>query len=216
VSTEAGELQAVHGGPLRVWTNKELAIVARQVCKKCNNGWMSDLESRAKPVLTPLVQGASGYLDASDQATIAAWGAKTALALHLTTPEKVAPVEHYREIASTGLPPKQTLVWLAAHDARAIDAYHRSHVLSFDGATMRVAGYATTIAISRVVIQVVGYVATDRLEVVKGGRWRGATIRIRPPSGIVSWPPRDVFDQAALAAFADSVITAGDHAVEVA
>jgi hypothetical protein len=47
--------QAVHGGPLRVWTNKELAIVARQVCKKCNNGWMSDLENRAKPVLTRIM-----------------------------------------------------------------------------------------------------------------------------------------------------------------
>jgi hypothetical protein len=65
------------------------------------------------------------------------------------------------------------------------------------------------------VIQVVGYVAADRLEVVKGGRWGEATIRVRPPSGIVSWPPHDVLDQAALAAFADSVITAGDHAVKL-
>jgi hypothetical protein len=46
------------GGRIREWTSVKIDWKARVVCKSCNNGWMSNLESQhAKPVLTPLIIG---------------------------------------------------------------------------------------------------------------------------------------------------------------
>lgn len=47
----------------------------RVVCGSCNSGWMSGLQSRAIPVLTPLFDGRFWHLDANVQTTIAAWAA---------------------------------------------------------------------------------------------------------------------------------------------
>lgn len=46
-------------------------------CRKCNNGWMSDLEGLAKPILLPLVDGKPVQILGIDQAIIAAWMLKT-------------------------------------------------------------------------------------------------------------------------------------------
>jgi hypothetical protein len=48
---------------------------ARVVCKTCNHGWMSDLESPAKRLLPSmmLAPGQALSLTATDQATLAAW-----------------------------------------------------------------------------------------------------------------------------------------------
>ena len=36
----------------------------RKVCKSCNSGWMSRLETAAKPVLTPIIRGKNATLSA--------------------------------------------------------------------------------------------------------------------------------------------------------
>lgn len=52
-----------------------------KVCKLCNNGWMSDLESQIKPVLAPLINGTSSRIAAADRRLLALWATKTAIAL---------------------------------------------------------------------------------------------------------------------------------------
>jgi len=47
----------------------------RVVCGSCNSGWMSDLQNRAIPVLTPLFEGRFENLDVAAQTTLAAWSA---------------------------------------------------------------------------------------------------------------------------------------------
>src|SRR5688572_30048282 len=53
------------GAPFKA---SELNHKARIVCASCNSGWMSELETHAKPVLQPLLLGRSVNLDAMDQA----------------------------------------------------------------------------------------------------------------------------------------------------
>ena len=52
----------------------------KNVCASCNNGWMSRLESRAKPVLLGLMNQQSSLLQLSldDRTAISAWAIKTA------------------------------------------------------------------------------------------------------------------------------------------
>lgn len=59
----------------------------RDVCSHCNNGWMSNLESAARRVLTPFILGNPGSISKEDTAAIAAWVQKTALVGMLVSSE---------------------------------------------------------------------------------------------------------------------------------
>ena len=48
-------------------------------CKNCNNGWMSQLEQAACPLLLPMIQGEYTKLTTAEQAVVASWVTKTAL-----------------------------------------------------------------------------------------------------------------------------------------
>lgn len=43
------------------------------VCPSCNNGWMSDIEHTAKPVLMPMMNGVGTILDPHEQRIVASW-----------------------------------------------------------------------------------------------------------------------------------------------
>lgn len=92
----------------------------RVVCKTCNNGWMSLLEERTKPLLKPLIAGQDAVLDANAQKTLATWAAKTAItAEHLKPrPGMIRPNE-CRWIKDNLAPPEGCHVWVAAYDGHA-------------------------------------------------------------------------------------------------
>jgi hypothetical protein len=49
------------------------------VDQACNNGWMRDLENKAKPILTPLIQGQPALLSQNDQRVVAGWAVLKAI-----------------------------------------------------------------------------------------------------------------------------------------
>jgi hypothetical protein len=63
----------VRGPILRQWEADTFDIVARKVCRRCNEGWMNDLERAVRPHLVPLLQGRRWVLDAPAQRIMAAW-----------------------------------------------------------------------------------------------------------------------------------------------
>jgi hypothetical protein len=60
--------QKIRNKPGNAWTKK-----IRVVCEACNNGWMSELETAAKPLLTPLILGRSSTITESAVSIIAQW-----------------------------------------------------------------------------------------------------------------------------------------------
>src|SRR5579875_2796011 len=52
-------------------------MVVRDFCGRCNNGWMSELETSVEPILGPMLQGARRAITATDQHTLATWATKT-------------------------------------------------------------------------------------------------------------------------------------------
>jgi hypothetical protein len=62
----------------RTWTNKSGEVTVRSICRPCNNGWMSRLECRCKPVLELLIYGHSPQLDSRALEDLALWAVKTA------------------------------------------------------------------------------------------------------------------------------------------
>src|SRR5271170_2899127 len=77
----------------------------KRVCRPCNNGWMSDLETAAKPILLTLIRG-SGTVDAlaeEERLILAKWAGKTAI------------IESYSVGAESPVDP-QLLRWMRDRD----------------------------------------------------------------------------------------------------
>ena len=73
-----------NGIPIRVPTIRRRQGQAsskkvRTVCENCNNGWLSALEERTKPLLRRMVCGKPHRLNDLDQRMLATWVAKTAM-----------------------------------------------------------------------------------------------------------------------------------------
>src|SRR4051812_48809340 len=67
------------GEVIRQWTKDEPDFKVKRVCGDCNHGWMNDLENRARPVLTSLIQGRGRTIYVDSQRHIATWAVKTAM-----------------------------------------------------------------------------------------------------------------------------------------
>ena len=65
--------------------NKDLSFHAewkvRSVCDACNHGWMSRMEATISPIIGPLIDDKSQFIDAPQQWSISAWAVKTAMVL---------------------------------------------------------------------------------------------------------------------------------------
>lgn len=84
-------------GPLKIWRGPDAtpdtwggpnaAIKVRHVCKSCNNGWMSGLETANKSILGALVTDFALPLEKETQELIALWVTKTAMVFECLNPK---------------------------------------------------------------------------------------------------------------------------------
>ncbi|HXQ58445.1 MAG TPA: hypothetical protein VN799_00055 [Acidimicrobiales bacterium] len=85
------------------------------VCHACNTGWMSKLEARAEPVLTPMVSGEPVTLDRDQQVLVATWATKTAMVFEPTLTNLDPFTEEQCSIVRTqDHPPGSTVIYLGA------------------------------------------------------------------------------------------------------
>ena len=95
-------------------------VKVRAVCaEKCNNGWMSRLEARAKPVLTKLISGSACRLTTNDQELIAAWISMKVLVLEFgTSVGPISSAENRTRVMTHAVPPPRWHIWIAMHEAK--------------------------------------------------------------------------------------------------
>ena len=91
------------------WSAKPFTTTVRMVCAKCNNGWLSELEGAAKPIIAPLIRGEARCLPYEDQALIAAWTCKTALVSLLMSSDEA-------RAGGYGVPPPEYTALYAQRD----------------------------------------------------------------------------------------------------
>lgn len=96
----------------------------REVCRECNNGWMSGLETSVKPLLNRLWSSGYAYgrtaLGIDEAATVGTWATKTAWIRERVSDEVVtATREMRRYLMDHQLPPEFTRVWVARHQGRS-------------------------------------------------------------------------------------------------
>ena len=93
-------------------------LMVRTVCKECNHGWMNLLEQANIPLLGPLIDDNSRFIDTPQQTTIAAWAVKTAMVLDSATARASTSSMFYTQEERTALwassaIPSRTTVTLA-------------------------------------------------------------------------------------------------------
>lgn len=87
------------------------------VCKACNNGWMSRLQERTKPILVPLLKGEWAPLTKQDQKTLAAWATMFTMVLEFADPNTlVTPPEQRDQFRLTQEPPQGWAVWVGDYE----------------------------------------------------------------------------------------------------
>jgi hypothetical protein len=197
-------------GPLnkvpRQWSAKPFKTTVKLVCAACNNGWLSTLESTAKPVLAPLIRGEFRRLPYDDQTLIAAWTCKTALVSLLAAAEKnkpgVPPSEYTTlyDQRDRMEPPPYSQYWIGTFtgDRSAASIWVTPFVIEAIGARSSPdipADYAMTLVLGRLLVQGVRFTQpTLQVELVTERGFLG----IWPPADTFPWPATGQADDATL------------------
>lgn len=169
-------------------------IEVRRVCKGCNEGWMSNIESRVAPILRPFILGDAGELDHAEQLLAAAWVVKTAMVGEWTVPSVHAISQNDRDyVYNHRKPPPLTHIWLAAWSkAEEPPLSFETHQFGFlpDGKTaLPRRGYLATFFIGHLGCQVLGHPFGSVN--VDDGNFGPAVVQIWPVAAeSVRWPPR--------------------------
>jgi hypothetical protein len=189
-----GRMEAQRGQAPRSWLLVRAGLKVRSVCSACNNGWMSDLETRAKPVIEPLLDDTTVVLDAARQATIGVWAVKNAMVFDaLRSNRRWAFTDQERNcVRQSLLPPTTTTVWIAK-----VVEHSGAYCSVSDLFADRMQASVTTMAFGPLAVQVArmklpdtslraGIITAD----MRSGPWDQATIRVWPNwPDPVSWPP---------------------------
>lgn len=175
----------------RTWTKDVIDFKAKVVCQqRCNGGWMSQLERRARPVLAPMIRGRRSTLYPDAAETIAYWTLKTALMVNLAQePDfSCAPKTSYAQLYSTKGVLPNTFVWLGACDFGA-GAHARPRVTEpIDGDPNHL-GFACTLAVGHLVIEIIRIPVENGKTLQIGGQLAPALRRLWPYTNVIVWPP---------------------------
>lgn len=174
---------------IRQWPSKNVPERSvRVACGPCNSGWMSQLETRCKSVLTPMILGRGKDLIPADQEAVSLWATKTAMVAQFLHPDRrCIPDEHYHDLFRSRQPRPDASIYLAHQypDSARLVRYDAGGFARPHGP-----GYVVTLALGELIIQVFTHVRFAHL----GYRLQPSDDtylrRIWPKAdATVTWPP---------------------------
>jgi hypothetical protein len=192
----SGAVHNIHG---RSWSKARFDLTVKHVCGTCNHGWMSQMESDARPHVSPLIHGLGGLpRDADDQRLVASYCFLKALSLELGRPkdeQATYPPGLYRGLKEYRHPPylgcsiaigaretsvetEPTYIWLKSLGQR----------YDTDGPPATTTdGYRTYLLLGHLVLDVAGVFVAAQAVIDHGDRM----VKIWPdqPGDTVQWPP---------------------------
>lgn len=136
-------------------------FTAKCVCGECNGGWMSNIESAAIPIMTPMIQGEAVQLDRNAQDIVARWLGLKAIVQDFSHAEAARDQEWIAYYFKHRQPPMTWHIRLGRYDGErqaffgggALDASIRHALSPF---TWNRPGLIFTISIGHFVGQVIG------------------------------------------------------------
>jgi len=199
--TEKGRVEAQRGrqAPYN-WSPASAKLQVKFVCTSCNNGWMSRLEVRVKPIVEDLLGDRSVTLNRDGQTSVVVWAVKNAMVFEALRQQEVPWFFTYSErkaLRDSLRLPLQTSVWIA----KCVDQVGPYCSASDLGSVAEISGdqvraYVTTMGFGSLAIQVLNGKLSGSIpqgSVITGdfrpGPWDQVTIQIWPvQSERVAWP----------------------------
>jgi hypothetical protein len=200
------ERSIMHGpqaGTVNAWPAAEITgHTLRAVCKSCNNGWMSQLEAQARPLIEPMIKGYNASLTTEQQITIATWAAmKAAVFEYVWTDIPVLTAADREVIMTQNRPPASVQVRLAAVESKGYPLRALGRGYEVRGPDNK--AICLTVTIGCLVVQVFGGPGAGTHGLRTASKTGVDFIGIFPPQlRTVQWPPARALDDATLLTFA--------------
>ncbi len=188
-------------------------VTSNKACRRCNNEWMSRLESAAKPILKPLMEGKPTVLTQNEQLIIARWFIKTSIMYELSQ-RKREPCfftgKECQELFKSLSVPLHTAMFLARYNGtragRIVDAQVSLEARGASGSEMH-DGYSITLAIKQLALQLFTFRWPKKLDfrqlaIPDTHNWAGAVLPFWPIPADLSWPPTLFLDDQGFELFA--------------
>jgi len=181
------------------WPTRKPTLRVKRLCKDCNNGWMSRLETVAKPLFESILDQQPVAIDPSAQLILARWAAKTAMVLDTIDSNRTWFYDETERLlmCETQIIPQRTSVWIA----KCVDhpnIYSAAKDLWASPNNADVHAFATTMGFGSLALQVVSIRVPAKIPAnvavtydVTGGPWDQTLVQVWPASqNALSWPPK--------------------------
>jgi len=198
--TPAGRIEAERGRlGTQFWQAVKPELRVKFVCANCNNGWMSQLEDRVKPIIEALYNKETVTLDSNDQITLAVWSLKNAMVFESLRPNRLwffVEAER-RELMDTLKPIHHITVWIAKCVEPLTAFCVASDLTGVAGVSGdQVKANVTTMCFGPLTIQVFSIKLPNTIPLdttitadLRPGPWDNVTLQIWPPQQEqVIWP----------------------------
>jgi len=194
-------ITAVFGNSSPVEIRGDIEI--RCVCRGCNGGWMSDLETKVKPLLSAMIHDISITLSLDDQSAVALWSAKTAMVLQATINKhgkRFYTREECERLRSHSVIPSRSMIWLGRFSSTGLFSSGTNLWLNNNLGGETCDGQVATFAADHLIFQVL----TIRIRnddgkpmrtICREGPWDGSLLGIYPVNQVVTWPPHLSFNE---------------------
>jgi hypothetical protein len=196
--TGTGEIRS-DDGRIDTYTRAPFTDKIKRFCEPCNSVWMSGMEGRVKPFLTPMMTG--GFpksLTPAMQLALANWAVKSALVLNYQRPQmRPVPDSEYPAFRSSVQPLPRQLVWIGHRDPRTDNLVVRSVIGKTPdprdySESNEGWGYLCTFSVGFVVLQVFGHNMPLTLNLEFADDHPRVMKQIWPVQGNVKWPSASI------------------------
>jgi hypothetical protein len=185
----------VGDNPATITEDQEVRLPC--VCMKCNNGWMSRLESKVRKYMALLIDDFSLPLDRDYQKGLAEWAVKTAIVNDtVESHQRFFTEAECHAFKRDRTMPNGTQIVAGRFTGRSLDADGNDFTLLVPGGKLILRGHVFTVMVGHLVMQVMSmhvepefHGKTVKME-CNPGPWDTGLIQIWPKiRNSVEWPP---------------------------
>ena len=195
----------------REWYTKDAPnFQVRCVCEDCNNGWMSDIEEAAQPIVTAMIEDQTLTLDTENQAFVSKWLGLKAIVSQYSLPAPTIVREWTEAFARERSPPTVWQIRIGRYTGTntmhmANTALDTTVISTLSPIAMKKPGFLFTVQVGYFVGQVLG-IRQHTLVPINRRRfiqiWPHPLLRSYSPAGdgiaSQSWPPERGLDDSDL------------------
>ena len=200
-----------HGNePILEWSKSVPDLKCNVPCEPCNNGWMSALERRARPVLTPLIQAKPTRLEPHDLELVCFWALKTSLMLDRCSDagRQIVPAAEFREVYEKWSVLPSTHVWIGKCDVSR-GSWFQARTVELDTGDTQTSGYAATLCVGHVVFEVISIGLSGRVKLGLKPDVLSVIAPVWPRSFKIDWPATPAMTVTQVVNLGDQIAASG-------